>query len=145
MGGGFGADPIGGRGAEFRVVSGSDVYDESLSAPVSTPPPLFFNFGIPPANSPPSCGAAVMPFVPVPRPSSLLLRARFVPPCPGIGGAEAPGGFNKPGTTGAPAIGALGAPFVSLPIMGADRSFVTAFFSLAPFVMSVSSAFWEIR
>lgn len=25
--------------------------------PVSTPPPVFLNFGMPPANNPPSCGA----------------------------------------------------------------------------------------
>lgn len=69
-GGGRGADVVGGLGTELRDDSGSDVYDESGFAvilldhffisyninepPVSTPPPLFLSFGIPPANSPPS-------------------------------------------------------------------------------------------
>lgn len=53
--GGFGAKEVGGFEADFRDVSGSEMYDESLSAPVSIPPPVFRNFGIPtPANIPPS-------------------------------------------------------------------------------------------
>ena len=50
-GGGLGADPEGGT---ILDVSGPEAYDESFSAPVSIPPPLFFSFGIPPANSPPN-------------------------------------------------------------------------------------------
>lgn len=52
--GGLGAEVGGGRGAELRDVSGSDIYDESRFAPVSIPPPRFFSLGIPPANMPPS-------------------------------------------------------------------------------------------
>jgi len=51
--GGLGAVPVGGFGAEVREVSGSDKYGLELTAPVATPP-LFLNFGIPPANNPPS-------------------------------------------------------------------------------------------
>ena len=144
VGGGLGADAVGSLGTELRVVSGSEVYDESRSAPVSIPPPLFFNLGIPPAKMLPSCGASEIPFVPEPpRPSSLLLRARFTTPCPGTGGAVAPGGFNNPGTAGALATGAFETPPPSLPIRGADRSFVTAFLSFAPLVISVNSAPWH--
>lgn len=60
--GGLGADPTGGLGAEV-VDSGSDRYEESAFAPVSMPPLLFFNLGIPPAKRPPNCGAASMPVV----------------------------------------------------------------------------------
>ena len=52
--GGFGADDVGGFGAVLREISGSERYEDDLSAPVSTPPPVFLNFGIPPANIPPS-------------------------------------------------------------------------------------------
>lgn len=48
--GGFGAVPIGGLGTDFLGVSGSDEWP----APVSIPPSVFFNFGIPPARIPPS-------------------------------------------------------------------------------------------
>lgn len=71
--GGFGAAIAGGLGAELLEDSGSDVYEDSRLAvshqkiglynmyhivlpPVSMPPPRFFNFGIPPAKSPPNCG-----------------------------------------------------------------------------------------
>lgn len=53
-GGGFGADAVGGFGAEGAFSPGSERYDESALAPVSMPPLLFLSFGIPPANSPPS-------------------------------------------------------------------------------------------
>ena len=59
--GGFGAPKLGGFGAETEGSPGSDKYVESEFAPVSTPPLLFFNLGIPPANRPPSCGADSMP------------------------------------------------------------------------------------
>jgi hypothetical protein len=68
--GGLGAAMTGGFGAELLDDSGSDVYDDSRFAeyildiyrslglvslpPVSTPPPRFFSFGIPPANMPAS-------------------------------------------------------------------------------------------
>ena len=53
--GGFGTEEVVGLGADFLEVSGSDMYDESLSAPVSTPPPVLFSFGMPtPAKMPPS-------------------------------------------------------------------------------------------
>lgn len=68
--GGFGAAIPGGLGAELADDSGSDVYDDSRFAPVSTPPPRFFNFGIPPANKPANCGGCSIPDVP---PESLLV------------------------------------------------------------------------
>ena len=53
--GGFGAEEVGGIGADCLDVSGSDKYDDSRSAPVSTPPPVFLSFGIPtPAKIPPN-------------------------------------------------------------------------------------------
>lgn len=56
--GGLGREKVGGLGVDFREVSGSEMYDESRSAPVSTPPPVFRNFGIPtPAKMPPNWGA----------------------------------------------------------------------------------------
>lgn len=122
--GGLEAEKLGTFGAE---PSGSDAYDESALAPVSIPP-LFFNFGIPPAKRPPSWGAALMDDAP---PSSLLLLARF----PGTGGASPPGGFGAPpipGTGGAPP---TGGPEESEPLatMGAERSLVTAFLRALPF------------
>lgn len=53
--GGFGAAKVGGLGGDFREVSGSEMYEESCSAPVFTPPPVFRNLGIPtPAKMPPN-------------------------------------------------------------------------------------------
>lgn len=53
--GGFSAENVGGFGAGFLVVSESDAYESFLSAPVSTPPPVLFNLGIPtPAKIPPN-------------------------------------------------------------------------------------------
>lgn len=67
-----------------------------------------------------------------PCPWSLLLLALFCPA--GAGG-------RKPGTGGAPTAGGAADLFVSLPTMGAERSLTwVTFFSLAPFVMSPSSA-----
>lgn len=109
---------------DLVVASESDMYDELRSAPVSTPP-RFFNLGMPPANKPPSCGAASMLAAagPVSRlPWSLLLR-NLLPP--GTGGA-------RPGTGGAPPTGGPPPPD-ALPVTGADRSFVTAFLSALPF------------
>lgn len=121
-------------GTELRDDSGSDVYDDSRFAPVSTPPPRFLSFGIPPANIPANCGGCSIPVTP---PSSLLLwslllRALFPP---GTGGANPPG-LDIPGTAGADAKG--DGPEVSdtFPIIGADRSFVTAFFNCFPFEIS---------
>lgn len=108
-----GGPPIGLAGgglgvAAFRdfVVSGSESY-------MLTPPPRLFNLGIPPANSPPSCGAASIP--PAAGCSLLLLALLPLPALP-----APPGGRNPPGIGGAPA----GAALVSFPlsIMGADRS-----------------------
>lgn len=102
-----------------------------MSLPVATPPPVFLSLGIPPANIPPSCGAEAIAAPPVSTPS-LLLLARFPPG--GGGGAKPPGAeglFAIPGTGGAPIAGAAGADtFAS--IIGADLSFTTTFFSLAP-------------
>lgn len=68
--GGFGATMVGGLGTELVDDSGSDVYDDSRFAPVSTPPPRFFSFGIPPANKPANCGGCSIPDTP---PESLLV------------------------------------------------------------------------
>jgi hypothetical protein len=139
---GLGAIPGGGRDGELRVVSGSDMYEELLSAPVSMPAPCVFrSLGIPPANKPASCGGA--PPDPV-SPLSLLLLALF-----GVGGASPPGGgggappgeglLAMPGIGGAPMTGA-GALSV-LPTMGADLSLIcVTFLSLAPPSMLLRSA-----
>lgn len=141
--GAFGVKEVGGFGADSLDVSGSDMYDESRSAPVSTPPPVFLSFGIPtPAKIPPNCGAALAPLPSPPPVVSLLLLALFDPPepAPGTGGARPLGGLPRPGTASAPPFGGpIAVPDV-FPTMGADRSFVTAFFSLAPFVISVRRA-----
>lgn len=140
--GGRGAAAAGGRGANGIEVSESE-YEDSPPAPVITPPLLFFNFGIPAANMPPSCGAVSTPPEPlVPLPVSLFARARFPPP--GTGGARPPEAF-MPGIGGAPAIG--GGPEFEVPLfsmMGADLSLTwDTFFNRAvagPFDMSDSSA-----
>lgn len=81
------------------------------------------------------------PAPPSAPPLSLLLRPRLEPP-PGTGGASPPGGL-RPGMGGAPATGPPPPPPPEeLATCGAERSLVTAFFSLAPFVMSPSSASW---
>lgn len=134
--GGFGAAPRGGFGTELLEVSGSDRYGVELwSAPVFTPPD-FLNFGMPPANKPPSCGADAIALSP---PVSLLLRALF----PDDGGAS-PGGAGGrpiPGTGGADPMGGALGPSETLPTIGADRSFIcVTFLSLAPLPMSDSRA-----
>lgn len=140
-GGGLGAPKLGGFGAEPEGSPGSDKYVESEFAPVSTPPRLFLNFGIPPANRPPSCGAESTPDDGVSLdPWSLLLLARF----PGTGGARPPGGFGAP-----PKLGMGGAPPTGGPdeeddlsTMGAERSLVTAFFKALPLLISDKRAFY---
>lgn len=142
--GGFGAAPrgtLGAFGAEFRDDSGSERYGELLSAPVFTPP-AFRSLGIPPANSPPSCGgpldAAELSLAPSPA-VSLLLLAR-----PGTGGARpdgGAGGLPMPGMGGAPEMGGALGPSDTFPTMGADRSLITVtFFNLAPELMSARRA-----
>src|SRR5437868_1333981 len=72
-------------------------------------------------------------------PSSLLLLARLL----GAGGAKPPGVFGSPGIGGAPPIGGPPPPLPPPDVpatMGADRSFVTAFFSALPFWISPSKA-----
>ena len=67
--GGFGAKEAGGFGVDCCEVSGSEMYEESLSAPVSIPPPVFRNLGIPtPANIPPNWGAVAVPPLSPPPP-----------------------------------------------------------------------------
>jgi len=115
--GGRGADAIGGRGACLPD-SGSERYD-GLSLPVSTAPLVLRSFGMPPANIPASCGAAVANDPPSCPPSLLLL-----PRCPAEdGGAKllGAGRDGMPGTGGALAIGADG-PFDDLETKGEDRS-----------------------
>ena len=129
MEGGRGAELTGSRGIGL-LVSESEC---APSAPVSIPPRVFFSFGMPPAKRPPSWGALGMAVSP---PVSLLLRARFPP---GTGGAR-PLGALIPGTGGAPATGPPPPPPELLSSTGAERSFVTAFFSLVPLVISPSKA-----
>jgi hypothetical protein len=140
--GGFGAGgaALGGFGAELRDDSGSERYGELVSAPVLTPPD-FRSFGIPPANSPPNCGAPPpIPLSLAPSPPvSLLLLARP----PGTGGARPDGGAGAlpmPGTGGAPPIGGpLG--LSDFATIGADRSLIcVTFFSLVPLLMSARRA-----
>lgn len=122
VGGGLGAEPMG-RGMEGRRDdSGSEEYEASSLAPVAIPP-LFLSFGIPPAKSPPSCGAALDVESTAGRETSLLLRALFA----AVAGTPSP-----PGTGGAPSDG-LVAELDSFPTtIGADLSFVVAFFSFRP-------------
>ena len=91
---------------------------------------------------PPSCGAAgraaLLP--PLPPPLSLLLRVRLVDEDPGTRGASPLGGLPKPGIAGAPVVGGPDEGTAPLSIMGADLSFVVAFFNLVPLVMSPSNA-----
>lgn len=78
------------------------------------PPALFRSFGIPPANSPPNCGAdSIAP--PAPPPTSLLLRALFPPA--GAGG-------RRPGIGGAPPTGGPEFALGLLSIIGAERSLI---------------------
>ncbi len=141
--GGHGAVEVGGLGVVIRELSGSERYEESRSAPVSIPPPVLFSLGIPPANIPPNRGAAGTPPLtplPPPPPVSLLLLPRFVDVDPGMRGARRAACFPEPGTAGAPLEG--GPPGATEPLSNtaAERSLVTAFLSLVPFVMSPSKA-----
>ena len=132
---GFGEETVGNLGAETeRAESESGAYDESLLAPVSTPAAVLRSFGIPPAKMPPNCGAAS----PAGASPPLLLGASLValallPPPPGMGGAV-------PGTGGAPPTRGRPEPSDSFATTGAERSFVTAFFSRLPFSMSPNRA-----
>jgi hypothetical protein len=141
--GGFGAGACGGLGTELREVSGSERYGELVSAPVLTPP-AFLSLGMPPANKPPSCGAALTMPPPAPSPPvSLLLLARF----PGTDGAR-PGGAGAlpmPGTGGALPIGGALGPSDTFPTMGADRSLTwVTFLSFKPLLMSPRSAPYNV-
>lgn len=138
--GGLGAAGGFGAGAAGGFVPESERYGESRFAPVSTPPRLR-NFGIPPAKSPPSWGAeGTLALLSCPGIPSLLLRSLFAA-CPdGTGGASPVGGFAMPGTGGAPATGGPEVFPPSFETSGADLSFVTAFFSRAPFEISERSA-----
>ena len=96
---------------------------------------------MPPAKSPPSCGAVPIPDsfpFPFPPPVSELARAR-----PGAGAIPL-GAFGMPGIGGAPdATGPLPPDFLS--IMGADRSAVTVGFSRVPFEISPSKAPYQSK
>ena len=89
----------------------------------------------------PSCGAAGIPpasaaFV-EPRPVSLLLLPLFALLSTGGDKVE---GFPSPGIAGGTPIGGPAELVDSFPRIGADRSFVTVFLSLVPFVISVNKA-----
>lgn len=109
--------------------------------PVATPPPVFLNLGIPPANMPPSCGAVGISLAdptPLDAPPASLLLLPLVATL-GTGGAR-PEDFPAPGTAGGIPTGAMPELLDLLSSSGPERSFVTAFFSLAPLVMSVNNA-----
>ena len=74
------------------------------------------------------------------NPPSLLLRNPFVAAPVGMGGASPSGGLERPGTGGAPRLAGPRDFPPSFAIAGADRSFVTAFFSRVPLVISSNSA-----
>jgi len=141
--GGLGAVEVSGLAVVLREFSGSERCEESRSAPVSIPPPVLFSFGIPAANIPPNWGAAGIPPLtplPPPPPVSLLLLPRFAGVEPGMRGARPAGCFPEPGTAGAPLEGGTAEAPEPLSNIGAERSLVTAFLSLAPFDMSPSKA-----
>ena len=128
--------------AELCEVSGSERYGDAWPAPVLIPP-LFLSFGMPPANNPANWGAVDIPSESAPTafpPVSLVLRARFVDDELDGGGARPLGGFGIPGIGGALPSGIPPELPVFFSTRGADRSFVTAFFSFAPLVISVSRA-----
>lgn len=129
--GGFGAE-----GALAGLLTVAPMYEESGAAPVSTPPPVFLNFGMPFANKPPIGGADSAGDAG--STAALLALDLF----PGTGGAP-PGGLSMPGTGGAlPIEGAPPPPELTFPpTRGAERSFVTVFLSFAPFLISPSKAF----
>lgn len=128
MGIGLGASAVGGCGGGGTDGDDSaDKDDDLVAAPVSIPPLRFFNLGIPPAKRPPSCGASAI--IPKPPLLSLLLRTLDV---------VASLGFSSPGIGGA--LGAAPPPSFGRSRIGAERSFVTAFFNRVPFVISESSA-----
>lgn len=116
--------------------------------PVSTPPRVLLSFGIPPANKPASTGGVLTP----PAPPASLFPRDLKPADGGGGGGGAPGppelaaalgAFGTFGTDGGfPSPDAPGPPGpATFPVtVGALRSFVVAFRSLIPFVMSVLSA-----
>jgi hypothetical protein len=140
--GGLGGVPVGGRGAELRVVSGSDMYGERLSAPMSIPaPPVFRSLGMPPASIPANWGGPPPPPV---SPLSLLLLARFggggAKPLGGRGGAPPGEGLlAMPGIGGAPMTGAGALSFLSS--IGADLSLIwVTFLNRAPDSMLLRSA-----
>lgn len=111
---------------------------ECVLPPVSTPPPVLRNFGIPPAKRPANWGALSIPEDAGCCRSlwSLLLLARR----PGAGGARLLGALGAPGTGGAPPRGDGPEPPAALLTMGAERSFVTAFLSAFPLPISESNA-----
>lgn len=137
-GGGAGAANGGGLGAdEDLCVSESDSEDCS-SAPVSMPPLVFFNFGMPPAKRPPNWGADSIEAAPLPPPGPESLLLLFLFP-DGTGGARDGGGLI-PGTGGAPAIGPPPPAPAFVSTMGAERSFVCTDFSFRPLLISPSRA-----
>lgn len=132
--GGRGGSEPGALGAEGLAVVSESEYEPCSSAPVEIPPLVFLSLGIPPAKSPPNCGAASIVLVD-PPPVSLLLRFLFK-----LGGASPAGGLI-PGTGGAPPIGPPPPPELDLvSTIGADLSLVTVDFNLFPLLISDNSA-----
>ena len=132
--GGLGAAPLGAGGAGAGYLRAGDDVSGSESYKL-TPPVLLRNCGMPPANRPPSCGAAAMGPAPLLFvPWSLWLRARLWPG--GLRLATAPG--PGIGTGGAPEGGGAAEREDNLAsTMGAERSLTwVTFFRRAPFSMS---------
>lgn len=130
-----GGPPLGLGGGVLGVAAFLEVAVSGSESYMFTPPPLLFNLGIPPANNPPSCGAASIPLPPPAAGAgeSLLLLARFAL-------LDPPGGLSPPGIGGAPATGAEPESFPRS-MMGAERSLICAtFFNRAPAWMSPSKA-----
>src|SRR5690606_3600575 len=108
-------------------------YGDSFVAPVDTPPPLLFSFGIPPANNPPSIGGRPGGGPAEDVSASLFALDRF-PPRSGTddGGFGMLGAFARPG----PLLSNTRPPGTA----GELRSLVTAFFNLIPFEISPNRA-----
>lgn len=128
-GGAFTGDfpPLPYIGCDVILICSESEEDVSKS-PSCFIPPVFLNFGMPPANRPPNWGEVGLEL-----PTSLCARVRIAS---GLVTFRLAG--DIPGIGGAPS--GDGAVLTFASIIGADRSFVTVFFNFAPFVISPRSA-----